>query len=143
MKHRGNYQLKGKCIARLKWENVVSSADVNLFQKCSSGGMLLCWVLFWFFLIELQKWSKVWKIYLVVRNPLTLLCYDTWSQEKKFLISPWILWRHKIRYSAASSTHLRYDSADPWFGRFCITWNLLSAVHVFQNTYGTQQVMQQ
>lgn len=27
----------------------MSSADVNLFQKCGSGGKLLCWVLFWFF----------------------------------------------------------------------------------------------
>lgn len=48
MKHRGNGHLKGKCIALLKWQNVVASSDVNLFQKCGSGGMLLCW--FWGFL---------------------------------------------------------------------------------------------
>lgn len=50
----------------------------------------------------------------------------------------------KITQSAASSMlYLRFDSADPCFGKFCITQNILSQVHVFQNTYGTQQVMQQ
>lgn len=47
----------------------------------------------------------------------------------------------KVRCSGVS--YLRCDSADPWFGKFCITWNLLSQVHVFQNTDGTEQVMQQ
>lgn len=45
MEHRWDYQLKEEYIALLKWQKVVSSSDINLFQKRGGGGGRGCVVL--------------------------------------------------------------------------------------------------